>query len=312
MKRKIIKLGQATYVTSLPSKWVRKYNLKQGDYLEVEENENTIQIATEQQLKQRSITIRLPRKELFLKRLIYTPYRFGYDEIKFIYPDPKLIHEIQKAAQILMGFEIVEQGENYCIFRNISASFEEEFDNIVKRTFLVTLNLLRDTLDALQKKEFARFTNIPEIQLVADKLACFCERVLNKRGAANFYKNSQVYLLVWNLRLIGEDLTHRLCPILAKQKSVSPAVVVVFKELVNLFEEFFHLYYKPTLEGSVALKNHHLALRQKSLSLLVKATPDERLIAHFIEMIVERIKDVSLSIQLPEEDLQMKKENSHV
>jgi len=43
MKRKIIKLGTATLVVSLPSKWTKKFNLKSGNDLELEEaNSNLI------------------------------------------------------------------------------------------------------------------------------------------------------------------------------------------------------------------------------------------------------------------------------
>ena len=39
MKRKIIKLGQATYVMSIPSKWIRENDLDKGDYIDVSEEE---------------------------------------------------------------------------------------------------------------------------------------------------------------------------------------------------------------------------------------------------------------------------------
>ena len=40
MKRKIVKHGPISLTVSLPSKWVKKRNLKAGDEVEVEEHNN--------------------------------------------------------------------------------------------------------------------------------------------------------------------------------------------------------------------------------------------------------------------------------
>ena len=37
MKRKIVKQGSATMTISLPATWIKKFNLKVGDELEIDE-----------------------------------------------------------------------------------------------------------------------------------------------------------------------------------------------------------------------------------------------------------------------------------
>jgi len=297
MKRKVIKLGQATYVASLPSKWIREHNLKKGDYLECEIESKKLIFSSEKQLKHKVTTIELPKKELFLKRLIYTPYRFGYDEIKIIYQDPELIKEIQEVAESLMGFEIVEQGEKHCTFRNISSSFEEEYNNIYRRIFLVNLNLMRDTLRIIDEGNFSSLQHLSGTQLLIDKLCLFCERVINKRGDKDFMKNSFMYITTWTLRQIGSDWFKDLCDDIDKKPSNK--TINNIKNTLNLFETYFKLYYKPSLEGIKSYKENYEKINTLILNNLDKYPKEEIKINHHLLNIIDKINHIALPIQVP-------------
>ena len=301
MKRKIIKLGQATFVASLPSKWIRKYQLKQGDYLELEEKENSVVLSTEKLIENKRIVIELPTKEFFMKRLVYVPYRFGYDEIKFIYKDPSLLKKLQEAAQILMGFEIVEQGEQYCVFRNISSSFEDEFENIFKRVFLIIINLMKDFTDIMKKEEFKRFNNLEGNDVVIDKMACFCERVINKRGSADFMKNSLLYITAWTLRQIGTDVAKDLRLIFSKLTKVSNITISSFEETLSFFELLFQMYYKPSLDGLLKFSKKYSELDKKLKKSLIDVGDNEKEIISYLLLITDKINHVGLSLRLKQE-----------
>lgn len=296
MKRKIIKLGQATYVTSLPSKWVRKYMLSAGDYLEMDEKGNQLVISTEKNIEYKTVTIELPKKEFFIKRLIYAPYRFGYDEIRFTYEDPTLIKEIQEAAKILMGFDIVDQGEHYCVFRNLSVNFEEEFENLFKRVFHLILNIFSDCIDALQKKEHERFKTISETEQVIDKITCFCERIINKRGTMDFTKNSFAYITIWTLEKVGDAIKHT-CRLLEEEKNSSHTLLKLFEETRRFFELFFQTYYKPSLESIVKLKKEHDILEKEYMTTAQKTKGTETIILYHLLSCITEINNVALSIQ---------------
>ncbi len=47
MRRKVVKLGPATLVVSLPSKWTKKFSINAGDELEMEEHNKNLIISTE-------------------------------------------------------------------------------------------------------------------------------------------------------------------------------------------------------------------------------------------------------------------------
>ncbi len=306
MKRKIIKLGQATYVASLPNKWIREQNLTKGDYLEFEERDGDLIISTEKKVGEiKRITIKLPSKKLFLKRLVYVPYRFGYDEIKFIFSDPSLIKDIQKAAEILMGFEIVEQSKDYCIFRSISSSFEEEYENLYRRMFLVIHNLMKESIDILRSKSPEKMVSLAGTEVTIDKLCCFCERVINKRGSKNFFNNSYFYITAWSLRQIGSDWYKDI--ILNLKNDISSDFISSLQKVSDYFEKYSACFYKPNLEEIFQLKeiyfdiNDHLIKQLNSKNN--NENNNERILIFHLLKILDKINHLVLSIQLPSTSL---------
>ena len=50
MKRRIVKQGAATMTISLPAPWIKKFGLKEGDELNIEEKGKLIEITTERSI----------------------------------------------------------------------------------------------------------------------------------------------------------------------------------------------------------------------------------------------------------------------
>ena len=51
MKRNIVKQGHSTLMVSIPMKWVKKYNLKKGMQVDVEDNGRDLIISTKSELE---------------------------------------------------------------------------------------------------------------------------------------------------------------------------------------------------------------------------------------------------------------------
>ena len=82
--------------------------------------------------------------------------KYGYtrDEIKVFFNTPvtehfrlnrnvNVITVVHNEVNRLVGYEIIQQRENFCIIKDISNSSIQEFDTILRRVFL----LLKDSLD---------------------------------------------------------------------------------------------------------------------------------------------------------------------
>ena len=81
MKRKIIKLGQATFVASLPSKWIRAHHLDKGDYLDCIEQEGALVLSAKKIYPTREVTINLlDYHERSIRNVLNQTYRKGFDK----------------------------------------------------------------------------------------------------------------------------------------------------------------------------------------------------------------------------------------
>ncbi len=82
MRRSVIQLAGKTHVVSLPSKWIKKYGIKKGDELELEENNEKIVISKDSAKEIRSREIELNNYGAMARRVIGALYKKGYDEVK--------------------------------------------------------------------------------------------------------------------------------------------------------------------------------------------------------------------------------------
>jgi len=77
MKRKVSKVGPATLMITLPSKWCKENSIKQGEELDVEidENRNLIVERNKREKKVKEISIDLNKFRYFPRHLIAAAYK---------------------------------------------------------------------------------------------------------------------------------------------------------------------------------------------------------------------------------------------
>jgi phosphate uptake regulator len=212
MKRKINLVGQNTLTVSLPSKWAKEHGLKKGDEIEVEENPNSLILSAEKQLQyskfEKEVT-NIPSQ--LIERSIMSAYEFGFDEITLTFKYNKTV-DLKKNSEItiiqivydtidfLMGLEVVGQGATHITMKQITQISDHEFDNVLRRIYLLLLdqaeltkNILFDKFDkdVLQDVKMKRNT--------IKKLVLYCIRVLNKKGHRDAGKTSLYSNLLFNL-----------------------------------------------------------------------------------------------------------------
>src|SRR3989338_9117946 len=82
MKRKIVKLGPSTLVVSLPSKWIKRQELKAGDEIEVDDKDSQLVLNGKGEKKKTEATIDLHGlNESAIRTLVTNTYRLGYDKV---------------------------------------------------------------------------------------------------------------------------------------------------------------------------------------------------------------------------------------
>jgi phosphate uptake regulator len=233
-------------MVSLPAKWTKKYGVSRGDTVDVEEIERSIKITTDKETEVAPFEFNTAGLDMkIIRKFLHALYLSGYDEIRITYDEPKVVPQIQAfISSVLIGYEVVDQQTSSLIVKNISKSIEDEFDQILRRAFLVTKQLGEGSLEAIKKGEYNLLKDISALEDTSDKLVNFCLRVLNKRGYKKFSKTNFIYCVVWQLEKIA-DCYKYICEYLMEnpKEKLTKEVLDFYAKANKSFGSFYELFY---------------------------------------------------------------------
>lgn len=283
MKRKIIKQGHNTLTITLPSEWVKKLNLNAGDEVDLVDENSSLVINGKQNNGFRSTVIDITDLTVpMLWRFFQGAYREGYDEIKIKYDPLKKDYEgvynyyathfeynrlgehltkKQPALEMLtefvnrfIGMEIIDHGDGYCVIREMGQISSKEFDNSLRRIFLLLIDLFDEIIDLIRKNQIGDISickTIHTMDMNIDRFIDYCCRINNKIKDSSFQKNKPVmFSTLYILELLGDEFkyigTH-----LAKSKKNVDEIVPFAEKIKEHFEMYYHLFYKFDKDGVV-------------------------------------------------------------
>ncbi|MEK6973829.1 MAG: AbrB/MazE/SpoVT family DNA-binding domain-containing protein [Nanoarchaeota archaeon] len=271
MKRKIIKQGHNTLTLTLPSSWAKKLNIKSGDDIDISEKENTLVINSPHHNENKSCEIDIRDFTIpLLWRYFQSAYRSGCDEIKIIYdiekkeyqdpyhyyttqfdyaklgekiPPKPAITMLQEMTNRFIGMEIIESGRGYYLIQEMAEVSQKEFDRLLRRIFLVTLQLFDRTIRAIEYDEISNPSLCKElhtIDLNIDKFVDYCARILN-RIDTDFpeQKKSLIFSSLFILETLGDEFKY-----IGKHIALSKKSIKKTARLAKLVREHFEIYYK--------------------------------------------------------------------
>ncbi|MFH1637203.1 MAG: hypothetical protein ABIB71_02140 [Candidatus Woesearchaeota archaeon] len=187
MRRKVILFGGCSHVLSLPSLWVKKYGISKGDEIHVEERGSSLVINSGKAIENKAARITGGRG--IAKRLSGL-YCAGYDEIEVRLESKEDIRLVEGSIRRrLMGFEVVHVRGRDCVIRDISSARLGEFDNILRRVFIMLCSL-----EGSYRKDYVEN---------ALKLCAFCKRCLSKKEYVSHTYSMGLFALVTELERIA-------------------------------------------------------------------------------------------------------------
>ncbi|NQU98024.1 phosphate uptake regulator PhoU [Candidatus Woesearchaeota archaeon] len=280
MKRKAIQLAGKTLVVSLPSKWAKKNNVEKGDELDIEEEEKRLIVSTEKARKTEKIILDTEELGSYDPLYIAYIYQAGIDEVRINYRDREVYKKIQGKVPDLMGFEIVDQGENYVEIKNVSVALEEEFETILRRTFYILEDMAKSSLEAIKNKDVEKLKDLLPLENSVDKFTDFCKRVLNKKGYKNYRKTQFYYVIIRDMEKIGDYYNEIIEHFIQNKIKTSNETLELYEE-TNLFLELFHkLFYKFEKEKATEFQKKKKELNKK-VEVLVNTVQREELFLIF-------------------------------
>jgi len=232
MRRKIIKQGHNTLTMTLPSEWVRKFNLKAGDEVDVGEKDNGLFVSTDKKDGKLKVEIDISGLDIpTIWKYFMSVYREGYDEIlikfspstQFENPyeffsknklDIRYKREKEKKSCLeffhdlvnrFIGLEIVDHGKDFVLIKELSEATSKEFDSSLRRVFLLVQGMAEETLEALKKNNPKILRHVHEVDINLDKFHDYCIRILNKVGNKDTRKTSLLFSTLYLLELTGDE-----------------------------------------------------------------------------------------------------------
>lgn len=298
MKRRVIQLAGKTHVLSLPSKWVKSYNIKKGDELDIEELGNSLTIKSkksETELKKISLNIDSFGIRTF-RYAISALHKAGYDEIVLYGETSKLKDSIQDLIQnLLLGFVVIEQTSKKIVLKSVTHEIESEFDPTLRRAFLVTISLANSSLEMMSLKQFSSLQSLINLEKTNNQLTSFCLRLMNKGLYKDKDKEAFLVTIVWNLEKIADEYKAICMNFSDNTKEIDQSILKLYKEVNELFVSYYDLIYKfsPEKLNELVDKKNEIA---NTMSKINPSNDCELGLFTKLSTIVSKTSDLSSSI----------------
>jgi len=211
MKRKIIPQGPISLGISLPMKWVKKFNLKKGDELNIDECGNKIALSTDKPTLNNKAEVDSDNADKILTRMLGGYYRGGVDDVTVRYSDPTMPNKITTYLnEQTIGYEVVKQTSKEIIIKDLSGAKADSFDAVMQRSLHLLKNMCNEAVIAILKKDKKALENMYYIDRNINKFTNFALRTLIKSGAKSPRLTAFFYYM---LRCVEEtgDCIRNLC-----------------------------------------------------------------------------------------------------
>lgn len=293
MKRKVVLHGPSTLTISLPTEWAKKHRIAKGDEVEVEERMHDLRVSPyrEGQAKSISIDVRNLSREM-IQSIIAVLHKSGYDEVRIAFEDPQVVTAVQdRIREMLMGYELVAQSATSCTIRTIASDEAQEFGQVFRRTFLVTLDLAHRTIALLEGNSPDAPAELLALEHTNNRLTNFCHRLLN-RGAIMVERAHYAYVISWVFesiadvykRMVHFHLQHPAFSLTAEVAQLARAVNALLAQLYALCFAYHH-------RGMSDLREQHHALEANLMSALSRTSGEQAIILMHLCMINQYIYD---------------------
>lgn len=298
MKRKLIQMAGKTIVVSLPAEWVKKYNLKKSEEIDLEEQGGRIVISTSKEYNIEKVKIDLREAtERVIRWTLSALHKSGFDEIVIEHDKKETVRLIEELIKDLFtGFTIIEQTKERCVLKSISKDQESELDPALRRAFLVTISMGEETLEAIKQGKFGDLKELAMKERTNNQLTNFCERILNKRGYKNYKKTNFMYIIAWNLEKICDNYNY-ICNLLkdAKKVKIGYDVIKLYESANELFKGYYELFYKFDINRLSELSTKKKEIEKETRKIMKGKNEIEVELIHHLLTIVSQTADFSAS-----------------
>ncbi len=195
--------GSSTLTISLPSNWTKRYALEGGEELDIEDKGNELIISCSRQQKGPGIHLYVSELQKLINRSILNAYQAGYDSIVVHKKDSS--YDPTRVVNELFGFEIVSQTESTFVLKDIIETSPKEFDNLLRRLFLLIKTTIEEGEHALQSGHVDTLQTLIAKDVEINKLCNVCLRYIAKNDYTEDPKRSySMFVVISRLEEIAD------------------------------------------------------------------------------------------------------------
>ena len=292
MQRKVIQQGPSTLMVSLPSVWVKKNNITKGRVVEVTIQDNALVVSSGAASVKKKTMMTIASSEQYMRRLIISKYREGYEEIVIQYKDHKVLDLIRETLQYLLGFEIVNQTDSSCTISNVAEGLKDNYDQMFHRQFQIVLTLGEMMKEYFKTDDMQVLHKMVDFRHTLSKVQEYCLRLLTREDFFTEQHKQRAFFSVWNIGVIGKMWIYLARHLLSLKKNQLGQKERVYEEkALQYVRLLYDLHFNYKNELLVEIKNKRVSLIEEGQSLLHHSK--EPVTCHYLLSIVEKVHDVS-------------------
>lgn len=307
MNRKILQAGPTTLAVSLPMDFVKRFKLKKGEELYVEELGSNIKISTKNAVNEDSATINISELHPYGTKIIGILYKLGYRRIKVIYdPSAVVYHRGKKVKEIdmikntfnhLTGMQIQEvksgKKENYATSEEKAVLSAEEFDNTFNQLFLHVISQAESFVEVTVSKGSME-EEAYLVETLINQCSDFCTRVLSTTGYKEHKKTAVYFNFVSRLEDIGDRYYSIFTYYHKNKEGIDNETLSALKKIVDLLRESASLHRKFDMKRIVSFGKSVSSLMEKYRGHISSSKPS--FYTHEVYAIILEMEDIVESL----------------
>ena len=289
VKRKAISMAGKTIVISLPSTWVKKYGIKKGDELDINEQYRRVIVSTDKLIKGEKANLDVSGSKIIAKRSIDALFKRGYDEVEVIYNDKKELAEIKQALKLTSTtFMMVEENKKSLILKSIANISQDDFDPVLRRMMIQFKQMNNDLLKAIKENDDEKIKEVKELELENNKHTHFLRRAINKGAYADYRTITTMYTFLEQIENIADEWKFLCLHLENKKPKPTKEVIKVFEEVNDYTKLFYNVFYKHKKEDIELFTRQRKDLITKLLNLFEEQDKENAWIVHYLINITQQ------------------------
>lgn len=306
MRRKVIQMAGKTHVVSLPSAWVKRFGVKKGDELDVTEYGNKIIVNSGEQVvgKTASFDISDMNVGLVWRHMLFY-YKSGHDEVKVRYLNRHIkdksganvsVRELMSQINSeMIGFEIVSEGKNHFVFREISLPSSEEFENLLRRVHYSIKNLNDGLMECVEARSYSELKMLQaNAELNVNKMTNLLARML---GKGMIVENGMVYVVLHLIEDVGDAYKDVVKAFIEKKEGIRKEVVDFIRKTNKLYDLYLGYFNKKDRDAVIGFEKERAALLNELDNYSPRNNEEIRIIGQLKRIIYNLIELVTLQLE---------------